>query len=49
MEKTYYGEYRKMKKIAIFTWHYYENFGSALQSFALQKTLENIKLRMSML
>ena len=31
-------EYTK-KKIGILTWHYYPNFGSALQSFALQTIL----------
>lgn len=29
-----------MKKTAILTWHYYNNFGSALQAYALQKTIE---------
>lgn len=28
------------KNIGILTWHYYPNFGSALQAFALQKTLK---------
>lgn len=31
-----------MSKIGILTWHYYQNFGSALQCFALQTTLENM-------
>lgn len=31
-------------KVAILTWHYYQNFGSALQCFALQTTLENLGL-----
>lgn len=30
------------KKIGILTWHYYENFGSALQSLALQKTVSDL-------
>lgn len=29
-------------KIGIFTWHYYQNFGSALQCFALQSILESM-------
>lgn len=29
-------------KVGIFTWHYYQNFGSALQSFALQSVLKNL-------
>lgn len=31
-----------MKKIGILTWHYYANFGSALQAYALQKTVERM-------
>ena len=31
-----------MKKIGILTWHYYSNFGSSLQAFALQHTLTNL-------
>ncbi len=31
-----------MDKIGILTWHYYQNFGSALQCFALQTVLENL-------
>ena len=27
------------KKIGILTWHYYSNFGSALQAFALQYSI----------
>ena len=30
------------KKIGILTWHYYPNFGSALQAFALQKTIADM-------
>ncbi len=30
------------KKIGILTWHYYNNFGSALQSYALQKTIKDL-------
>lgn len=29
-------------KIGILTWHYYVNFGSGLQAFALQKTIEDL-------
>ena len=29
-----------MKKVGILTWHYYPNFGSALQCWALQQTIE---------
>lgn len=31
-----------MKKIGIITWHYYNNFGSTLQSYALQTTIEKL-------
>lgn len=31
-----------MDKIAILTWHYYNNFGSALQAYALQETVKEI-------
>lgn len=31
-----------MKKIGILTWHYYSNFGSSLQAFALQHTLTKL-------
>ncbi len=30
-------------KIGILTWHYYLNFGSALQSYALRQTIKNCK------
>ena len=30
------------KKIGILTWHYYPNFGSALQAFALQKVISGM-------
>lgn len=30
------------KKVGILTWHYYPNFGSALQAFALQTTLSSM-------
>ena len=33
-----------INKVAILTWHYYQNFGSALQCFALQTILENLGL-----
>lgn len=42
MGEPYYGVHRGMKKIGLLTWHYYENFGSALQAFALQDTLEKL-------
>lgn len=29
-------------KIGILTWHYYGNFGSSLQAFALQKTIQDL-------
>lgn len=32
-----------MKKIGLLTWHYFHNFGSVLQAFALQKTLKKLK------
>lgn len=32
-------------QVGILTWHQYENFGSMLQAFALQKTLEQLKIR----
>lgn len=31
-----------MRKIGLLTWHYFHNFGSALQAFALQKTLKTL-------
>lgn len=31
-----------MKKIGILTWHYYNNYGSALQAYALQNYLEKL-------
>ena len=30
------------KKIGILTWHYYSNFGSALQAFALQQSIKKL-------
>lgn len=30
------------KKIGILTWHYYSNFGSALQAYALQKSIASL-------
>lgn len=35
----------KNKKIGILTWHYYRNFGSALQSFALFTTIKKLGYR----
>ncbi|MBO7309867.1 MAG: polysaccharide pyruvyl transferase family protein [Clostridia bacterium] len=31
----------KKQRVGIITWHYYSNFGSALQAYALQKALQN--------
>lgn len=31
-----------MKKVGIITWHYSENYGSALQTYALKKSIEKI-------
>lgn len=31
-----------MKKVGILTWHYYPNFGSGLQAFALQKLISDL-------
>ena len=31
----------KQKKIAIMTWHNYNNYGGVLQAFALQKVISN--------
>lgn len=31
-----------IKKVGILTWHYYSNFGSSLQAFALQHTLSKL-------
>ena len=33
---------KTLKNIGIITWHYYGNFGSALQSFALQKKISEL-------
>ena len=30
------------KRIGLITWHYYSNFGSALQAYALQQTIKNM-------
>lgn len=32
----------KDKKVALLTWHYYSNFGSALQAYAMQETLKDL-------
>ena len=32
----------KPKKVGILTWHYYLNFGSALQAYALKKTISDL-------
>ena len=31
------------KKVGILTWHYYSNFGSALQAFALQNSIKSLR------
>lgn len=36
-----------MKNVGILTWHYYPNFGSALQAFALQHTIEALGYKVS--
>lgn len=33
---------RKKGRVGIITWHYYPNFGSALQAYALQKSIEGL-------
>ena len=33
---------RNKKNVGILTWHYYPNFGSALQAFALQHAIESL-------
>lgn len=38
-----------MKKLGILTWHYYPNFGSALQSWALQQSLKNLGYRVDVI
>lgn len=38
-----------ISKVAILTWHYYQNFGSALQCFALQTVLENIGMKVKII
>lgn len=35
------------KNIGLLTWHYYSNFGSALQAFALQHTIETLGYKSS--
>ena len=37
----------KNKKVGVLTWHYYSNFGSALQAFALQHTIERLDYKVS--
>lgn len=32
----------KEKKVGIITWHYYPNYGSVLQAYALQETIRNL-------
>lgn len=38
---------RNKKNVGILTWHYYPNFGSALQAFALQRTIESLGYKVS--
>ena len=40
MEKSIVKSITKKVKIGILTWHYYSNYGSALQAFALQSLLK---------
>ncbi len=37
------------KKVGIITWHYYNNFGSALQAYALQTIIENFNYDVSII
>ena len=37
-----------IKNVGILTWHYYPNFGSALQAFALQHTIESLGYKTSL-
>ena len=37
-----------IKNVGILTWHYYPNFGSALQAFALQHTIESLGYKASL-
>lgn len=38
-----------MKRIGVITWHYYENFGSALQIYALQVILEKLRTKVEII
>ena len=38
-----------MKDIGIVTWHYYPNFGSALQAYAMQEVLQQLGIHVSLL
>ena len=31
-----------MRKVGIITWHYYANFGSVLQAYALQEAIRKL-------
>lgn len=37
------------KKVGIITWHYFPNFGSALQAYALQKTVQTLDYNVKIL
>lgn len=39
----------KKKKVGIITWHYFPNFGSALQAYALQSTVESLGYKVKIL
>ena len=38
-----------MKKVGVLTWHYYPNFGSALQAYALQETVKKLGYKVRIL
>ena len=38
-----------VNRVGILTWHYYQNFGSALQCFALQTILESLGLKVKVI
>lgn len=43
------GQFVKRRKIGILTWHYYLNFGSALQAYALKKAIEKLGHRVAII
>ena len=40
MEKSFSKRIARRAKVGILTWHYYSNYGSALQAYALQSLLK---------